>query len=198
MLQSLTQEMTVIVASRHCDELSDLCTRALVIAGGRLVADTALPNLQRDSRHFQAVTLTAESPLDLLALAVLPGVAGIEEHRHAPGTVTVLAMPGHTIYPHINTLIASRRWKINALNQAARNFPTTQSNAVTGRVFIRPRNPLLASSDHNCVARAGISSKYSQGWKWKNTCRSLLFCSSQGLVYSPNATDSIKKIAMFK
>lgn len=116
LIHSLTQEMTVIIASRHCDELSELCTRALVIAGDRLVADTPLPDLQRDSRHFQAVTLSAETPLDLLALAVLPGVAGIEEHRHAPGTVTVLAMPGHTIYPHINTLIASRRWKINSLN----------------------------------------------------------------------------------
>lgn len=116
LIQSLTQEMTVIIASRHCDELSELCTRALVIADGRLVADTPLPDLQRSSRHFQAVTLAAETPLDLLALAVLPGVAGIEEHRRAPGTVTVLAMPGHTIYPHINTLIASRRWKINVLN----------------------------------------------------------------------------------
>ena len=37
LIQSLTQEMTVIVASRHCDELSELCTRALVIAGDRLV-----------------------------------------------------------------------------------------------------------------------------------------------------------------
>lgn len=116
LIQSLTQDMSVIIASRHCDELSELCTRALVIADGRLVADTPLPDLQRSSRHFQAVTLAAESPLDLLALAVLPGVAGIEEHRHAPGTVTVLAMPGHTIYAHINTLIANRRWKINALN----------------------------------------------------------------------------------
>ena len=43
-------------------------------------------------------------------------VAGIEEHRHAPGTVTVLPMPGHTMYPHINTLIANRRWKINSLS----------------------------------------------------------------------------------
>ncbi|QDH64253.1 ABC transporter ATP-binding protein [Pseudomonas azotoformans] len=116
LIQSLTQDMTVIVASRHCDELSELCTRALVIAGDRLVADTPMPDLQRDSRHFQAVTLAADTPLDLLALAVLPGVAGIEEHRHAPGTVTVLAMPGHTIYPHINTLIANRRWKINSLS----------------------------------------------------------------------------------
>ena len=116
LIQSLMQEMTVIIASRHCDELSELCTRALVIAGDRLVADASMPDLQRDSRHFQAVTLTADAPLDLLALAVLPGVAGIEEHRHAPGTVTVLPMPGHTIYPHINTLIANRRWKINSLS----------------------------------------------------------------------------------
>ena len=116
LIRSLTQEMTLIIASRHCDELSELCTRALVISGGRLVADTPLPDLQRDSRHFQAVTLAADTPLDLLALAVLPGVAGIEEHQNAPGTVTVLAMPGHAIYPHINTLIANRRWKINSLN----------------------------------------------------------------------------------
>lgn len=115
LIRSLTEEMTVIIASRHCDELSALCTRALVIAGGRLVADTPLPELQRDSRHFQAVTLSADTPLDLLALAVLPGVAGIEEHRHARGTVTVLAMPGHAIYAHINTLIANRGWKINSL-----------------------------------------------------------------------------------
>lgn len=116
LIRSLAQEMTVIIASRNSEELAELCTRALLIAGGRLVADTPLPDLQRSSRHFQAVTLSADTPLDLLALAVLPGVAGIEEHRHAPGTVTVLAMPGHAIYPHIHTLIANRRWKINTLN----------------------------------------------------------------------------------
>ncbi len=116
LIQSLTQDMLVIIASRNSDELSALCTRALVIAGGRLVADAPLPDLQRDSRHFQAVTLTADAPLDLLALAVLPGVAGIEEHRHTPGTVTVLAMPGHAIYSHVHSLIANRGWKINTLS----------------------------------------------------------------------------------
>lgn len=116
LIQSLAEEMTVIIASRHCDELSSLCTRALVIADGQLRADASLPDLQRNSRYYRAVTLAAEAPMDLLALAVLPGVAGIEEHRHTPGTVTVLAMPGHTIYPHINTLIASRGWNITSLN----------------------------------------------------------------------------------
>lgn len=116
LIKSLTDEMTIIVASRTPEALTGICNRALLIADGRLVADTSLPELQRSSRHYQAVTLAADTPLDLLALAVLPGVAGIEEDRETPGTVTVLAMPGQTIYPHINALITHRRWKINALN----------------------------------------------------------------------------------
>ncbi|WP_395608489.1 ABC transporter ATP-binding protein [Pseudomonas sp. B22129] len=116
MIQSLAEEMTVIIASRHADELSSLCTRALVIASGALVSDTPMSELQRNSRHFQAVTLAASTPLDLLALAVLPGVAGIEEDRHAPGTVTVLAMPGHSIYPHVNALITHRGWNITSMS----------------------------------------------------------------------------------
>jgi len=116
LIQSLSEEMTIIIASRHYQDLADICTRALVIAGGRLVGDASLSDLQRSSRHFQAVTLAADAPLDLLALAVLPGVAGIEEDRHAPGKVTVLAMPGHSIFPSINALITHRGWNITSMN----------------------------------------------------------------------------------
>ena len=116
LIQSLAEEMTVIIATRDCDALSGVCTRALVIGGGRLLADTPMPELQRSSRYYRAVTLAADTPLDLLALAVLPGVAGIEEDRRSPGTVTVLAMPGHAIYPPISALIAKRGWQITALN----------------------------------------------------------------------------------
>lgn len=116
LIHSLTEETTIIIASRQYHELADMCTRALVIAGGRLVADAPVAELQRNSRHFQAVTLAADGPLDLLALAVLPGVAGIEEDRHAPGKVTVLAMPGHSIFPSINALITHRGWNITSLN----------------------------------------------------------------------------------
>ncbi|MEX5594670.1 ABC transporter ATP-binding protein [Pseudomonas orientalis] len=114
--QSLAEEMSIIIASRHYDALSEICTRALVIAGGRLVADSSLADLQRCSRHFQAVTLAADPPVDLLALAVLPGVAGIEEDRQNPGKVTVLAMPGHAIFPAINSLITHRGWNITSLH----------------------------------------------------------------------------------
>jgi len=116
LIKSLNEEMTVVIASGCTKELTSICNRALVIANGRLLADLPIVELQCKSRHYQAITLTAESALDLLALAVLPGVAGIEEDRHAPGTVTILAMPGQTIYRHVNALIANRGWKINSLS----------------------------------------------------------------------------------
>lgn len=116
LIQSLTEDMTVMIASRNPEEFSSICQRALVLAEGRLLADAPVTQLLRSSRHYQAITLAADAPLDLLALAVLPGVAGIEEDRHADGSVTVLAMPGQIIYPHVNALVANRRWKINSLS----------------------------------------------------------------------------------
>lgn len=115
LIQSLTEEMTVIIATRDCEALVHTCTRGLIVGGGRLVEDASITDLLRSSRHFQAVTLTSQSPLDILALAVLPGVAGIEEDHHHPDTVTVLAMPGHSILPSISALIAKRHWQVNSL-----------------------------------------------------------------------------------
>lgn len=115
LIQSLTEEMTVIIATRDCEALVHTCTRGLIVGGGRLLEDASITDLLLSSRHFQAVTLTSQSPLDLLALAVLPGVAGIEEDHHHPDTVTVLAMPGHSIFPSISALIAKRHWQVNSL-----------------------------------------------------------------------------------
>ncbi|MGF6094359.1 ATP-binding cassette domain-containing protein [Pseudomonas sp. 18175] len=115
LIQSLTEEMAVVIASRDCEALAKTCTRGLIVENGRLLADMPMQELLRTSRHFHAVTLASESALDLLALAVLPGVAGIEEDRHSPGMVTVLPMPGHSILPSISTLIANRHWKVRSL-----------------------------------------------------------------------------------
>ncbi|QHF43894.1 ABC transporter ATP-binding protein [Pseudomonas sp. S35] len=116
LIQSLAEEMTVIVAAQDCAALENICTRAMVLVEGRLLADAPIRELQRSSRYFQAVTLATQTSLDFLALAVLPGVAGIEENRYGAGTVTVLALPGHSIYPAISALIVNRRWAIDTLN----------------------------------------------------------------------------------
>jgi len=86
-----------------------------VIANGRLVADGTPLELESRSKYHQAVTLVSEGPLDEAALAALPGAAGVErnEREHS---LTVLAQPGHVIFPQVNALIAERGWTIRELD----------------------------------------------------------------------------------
>ncbi|QEY64614.1 ABC transporter ATP-binding protein [Metapseudomonas lalkuanensis] len=115
LIQSLAHEKIVIISTHILEEVTAVCTRALVIASGKVVADGTPFELESRSRYHQAVTLVAEEPLDMLALAVLPGVAGIEENAISGG-LTILAKPGEVIFPQVNQLIHQRGWKVTELD----------------------------------------------------------------------------------
>ncbi|MWK59683.1 ATP-binding cassette domain-containing protein [Pseudomonas otitidis] len=115
LIQSLARDKIVIISTHILEEVTAVCTRAVVIAAGKLVADDTPYELERRSRYHQAVTLVADEPLDPLALAVLPGVAGVEENA-AGGGLTVLAKPGEVIFPQVNQLIHQRGWKVKELD----------------------------------------------------------------------------------
>ncbi|PAU57952.1 ABC transporter ATP-binding protein [Pseudomonas indica] len=115
LIQSLAKDKIVIISTHILEEVTAVCTRAVVIAGGRLVADSTPFELESRSRYHQAVTLVAEDALDVAALAELPGVAGIEENGIA-NSLTVLAKPGEVIFPQVNDLIRERGWKIKELD----------------------------------------------------------------------------------
>ncbi|CRX23591.1 putative ABC transporter ATP-binding protein YbhF [Pseudomonas aeruginosa] len=84
LIRGLAQERIVIISTHILEEVSALCSRALVIGGGRLLADSTPLELASRSRYHQAVTLYSDEPLDAVALAVLPGVAGGEPRRRQP------------------------------------------------------------------------------------------------------------------
>ncbi|MGU0689582.1 ABC transporter ATP-binding protein [Pseudomonas aeruginosa] len=114
LIRGLAQERIVIISTHILEEVSALCSRALVIGGGRLADSTPLELASR-SRYHQAVTLYSDEPLDAVALAVLPGVAGIEENP-AEGSLTVLAQPGAVIFPQVSGLVAERGWRVRELD----------------------------------------------------------------------------------
>ena len=115
LIQGLGRDKTVIISTHILEEVSAICTRALIISHGRVVADDSPAELQRRSRYHQAVTLQADEPLDLLALAVLPGVAGVEENKEEQ-SLTLLARPGMVIFPQVNALAAARGWRLTRLD----------------------------------------------------------------------------------
>ncbi|MEO4046201.1 ABC transporter ATP-binding protein [Pseudomonas sp. CAU 1711] len=114
LIQSLAKDKIVIISTHILEEVSAVCTRAVVIAGGKLVADGTPQELESRSRYHQAVTLLAEGELDRAALAALPGVAGVEDN--AEGSLTLLAKPGEVIFPQVNELIRQRGWRVKELD----------------------------------------------------------------------------------
>ena len=115
LIQSLAHDKIVIISTHILEEVSAVCTRAVVIAHGKLLADGTPLELESRSRYHQAVTLVASEPLDQAALAALPGVAGVEENA-LEHSLSILAKPGEVIFPQVNALIAERGWQVKELN----------------------------------------------------------------------------------
>ena len=115
LIQGLARDKIVIISTHILEEVTALCTRAVIIAQGRLLADGTPLELESRSRYHQAVTLVADEALDQAALAALPGVAGVEENAREH-SLSVLAQPGEVIFPQVNALIAERGWKVKELN----------------------------------------------------------------------------------
>lgn len=115
LIQSLAYDKIVIISTHILEEVSAVCTRAVVIAHGKLLADGTPLELESRSRYHQAVTLVAAEPLDQAALAALPGVAGVEENA-LEHSLSILAKPGEVIFSEVNALIAERGWKVKELN----------------------------------------------------------------------------------
>jgi ABC-2 type transport system ATP-binding protein len=115
LIQSLAHDKIVIISTHILEEVSAVCTRAVVIANGKLLADGTPLELESRSRYHQAVTLVAAEPLDKAALAALPGVIGVEENAREH-SLSVLAKPGEVIFPQVNALIVQRGWRVKELN----------------------------------------------------------------------------------
>ncbi|SDN06892.1 ABC transporter ATP-binding protein [Pseudomonas jinjuensis] len=113
LIRGLAQDKIIIISTHILEEVTALCTRAVVIANGRLLADGTPFELESRSRYHQAVTLVGDG-LDKAALAELPGVAGVEENP-LEDSLTVLAQPGQVIFPQVNALVTARGWQIREL-----------------------------------------------------------------------------------
>lgn len=115
LIQRLAHDKIIVISTHILEEVSAVCSRALVIASGRVVADGTPFELESRSRYHQAVTLVGDAGLDEAALAALPGVAGVERNAREH-SLTVLAQPGQVIFPQVSALVAARGWQIKEMD----------------------------------------------------------------------------------
>jgi len=116
LIQRLAHDKIVIISTHILEEVSALCSRALIIAKGRLLADDTPEGLRARSRYHQAVTLRGARAVDQVVLEDLPGVASVEADDALGSNLCVLAQPGQSIFAAVHGLLAQRGWQVESLH----------------------------------------------------------------------------------
>ena len=125
-VRALIREMapgkTIVISTHILEEVDAVCTRAIIIAAGRLLADDTPVALEARSRYHNAVTLTPTDAADAarieLALRALTGVAAVEPGER-PGQLTALPAPGAQPLAEISALATREHWNLNELRLEA-------------------------------------------------------------------------------
>ncbi len=108
LIQGLAKDKIVVISTHILEEVHAVCSRAIIIAGGKVVADATPDELEAKSKYYQAVSLRARD-LDALkeALNGVPGVSDIAIDREAR-VLTVFPILGKSIFGPVTQRLHER------------------------------------------------------------------------------------------
>lgn len=117
LIRNLAKDKIVIVSTHILEEVSAVCTRAIIIVRGRIVADAAPRELEARSRYHRAVNVQFSAPFDLsAALAGDERVAAIEAVADEENAFTILPAKGDNIFNHIVDTAQQQQWPVAELH----------------------------------------------------------------------------------
>jgi ABC-2 type transport system ATP-binding protein len=118
LINEMAAEKTIVVSTHILEEVEAVCTRAIIIARGRIVADDTPQGLAARSRYHNAVSLRLGRPEQLAAaraaLVALPQVESVE--TDAQGLrLTALPRAGAALLADVNAITARDGFALQAL-----------------------------------------------------------------------------------
>jgi ABC-2 type transport system ATP-binding protein len=118
LINDLAPQKAIIISTHLLDEVDAVCTRAIIISSGRIVADGTPDELEARSRYHNAIRLAlAKDGIDAAAaLMRLPGVASVEETDDADGPgFMIFPKNGRPIVAEVSDLVRTAQWPLRAL-----------------------------------------------------------------------------------
>src|SRR5712671_4521743 len=119
LINDMARDKIIVISTHILEEVDAVCTRAIIIARGKIVADDTPQGLATKSRYHNAVSLKLERPEQLAAakaaIAALPSVAEVEVSERE-GSLTALPRSGATILPALSELAARQGFKLKELH----------------------------------------------------------------------------------
>jgi len=80
LINELAEQRTLLLSTHILEEVEAVCTRAIIIAGGKILADTTPAELLTRSRYHNAISLQVAD--SIAARAALDGMSGVSGFEH--------------------------------------------------------------------------------------------------------------------
>ena len=140
LIRSMSAEKLIVISTHILEEVEAVCSRAIIIADGKILADDTPAKLAETSRYHNAVRLTLGDDDDLVsieaALGKLPSVAAVETN-HEQSTLIALAHDRGdpmTIRRDVGSLADASHWNVRGLQQDAGHLDEVFRSITQGAV----------------------------------------------------------------
>jgi ABC-2 type transport system ATP-binding protein len=109
MIRDMAASKAIVISTHILEEVDAVCSRAIIIANGRIVANGTPDELKAHSDSHGAVELTVRHPSEQIAadLRALPSAARVETDG---GQYTVYARDPGRLFADVTQLVKTRDW----------------------------------------------------------------------------------------
>jgi len=125
LIRSMAKDKLIIISTHILEEVEAVCSRAIIIADGAILADDTPAALAATSPHHNAVRIVLKDGSDfenaLAAVEQIPSVASTESDRER-NELVALARAGderHEAWRDVSGLVNSEEWNISSMQLEA-------------------------------------------------------------------------------
>jgi len=113
LIKNLARDKIVIISTHILEEVTAVCSRAIIIAQGKIVADATPAELEARSKYHQAVSVRLSENYDLAAdLTGLAEVGDVEKDSDDDMVFRILAKEGNSIFSRVSEIAQSKHWPV--------------------------------------------------------------------------------------
>lgn len=121
LIREMAQDKVIILSTHILEEVEAVCSRAIIIARGKLLFDGTPAHLASQSAHHNAVELTlanVDATTAARALGSLDGVREILANETSPGCTSYTLLPeeGENILARVGHLAFTQGWEVDHIS----------------------------------------------------------------------------------
>jgi len=113
LIKSLAKDKIVIISTHILEEVSAVCSRAIIIDAGKIVADGTPEELESKSQYHNAVSVQLSAEYDLTK--DLSALTNISLQNDSGNNYTITSKNGQSIFAKISEIAQQKKWPISEL-----------------------------------------------------------------------------------